>query len=444
MLSAILLQLTQVVIILIMAENMFEHTLTKLAGGLRCLTVPIPASKSMTLMVLVRAGSRYETKDDNGISHFMEHMFFKGAEKYPDTMAVASAIDGSGGSFNAFTGEEMVGYFVKISSAKMEIAYDVLSDMLLKSKFDTEEIVRERGVIVEEIRMHHDDPMSQVHTDYHSLILGDQPLGWDIAGTEEVVNSATREVFLRHHERFYYGANMVICAAGDIDPKKHEEFCDKYFVYSDGPEAARPDPFKKLKTERIFAREKATEQAHFIFGFQTCGSGHEDETPLKVLNTVLGGAMSSRLFYQIRERRGLAYYIHSSLALYNDVGLFQVSAGVNLQKLEEALKCAVAEVEKIKADEIPDEELNRAKQNINGHTDLALEDSRRVASMYGMREVLYGKIKTPEELTAEVNAVTSKQILDAARKYLVDSEMKMAVIGPYKNGSAWENVFQLS
>ncbi|MFQ5431301.1 MAG: M16 family metallopeptidase [Nitrospinota bacterium] len=425
-------------------ENRFEHALTKLSGGLRCLTVPIPSSKSITLMVLVRAGSRYETRDDNGISHFMEHMFFKGAEKYPDTMAVASAIDGSGGSFNAFTSEEMVGYFVKISSAKMETAYDVLSDMLLKSRFNPEEIQRERGVIVEEIRMHHDDPMSQVHLDYHSLILGDQPLGWDIAGTEEVVSSATRDMFLQHHERFYYGANMVICAAGDIDPKKNEELCNKYFVYTDSSEPAKPDPFKKLKTDRVFAREKATEQAHFIFGFQTCGSGHDDETALKVMNTVLGGAMSSRLFYQIRERRGLAYYIHSSLSLYNDVGLFHVSAGVNLNKVEEALKCAVAEIEKITAEEIPEEELNRAKQNINGHTDLALEDSRRVASLYGMREILHGKIKTPEELTAEVNAVTSKQILNAARRYLVDDEMKMAVIGPYKNGSIWDNVFRIS
>lgn len=292
--------------------------------------------------------------------------------------------------------------------------------------------------------MHHDDPMSQVHLDYHSLILGDQPLGWDIAGTEEVVSSATRDMFLQHHERFYYGANMVICAAGDIDPKKNEELCNKYFVYTDSSEPAKPDPFKKLKTDRVFAREKATEQAHFIFGFQTCGSGHDDETALKVMNTVLGGAMSSRLFYQIRERRGLAYYIHSSLSLYNDVGLFHVSAGVNLNKVEEALKCAVAEIEKITAEEIPEEELNRAKQNINGHTDLALEDSRRVASLYGMREILHGKIKTPEELTAEVNAVTSKQILNAARRYLVDDEMKMAVIGPYKNGSIWDNVFRIS
>jgi predicted Zn-dependent peptidase len=374
----------------------------------------------------------------------MEHMFFKGAEKYPDTMAVAGAIDGSGGSFNAFTGEEMVGYFVKISSKRMEIAYDVLSDMLLKSKFDSDEIQRERGVIVEEIRMHHDDPMSQVSLDYHSLILGDQPLGWDIAGTEEIVRSITRDMFLKHHERFYYGRNIVISATGDITPGQNEELCRKYFKYHEGPDAATADSFKKMEADRVFVREKATEQAHFIFGFQTCGANHEDEPALKVMNTVLGGSMSSRLFYQIRERRGLAYYIHSSLSTYNDVGLFEVSAGVNLKKVDEALRCAVAEIDKIKAEKITDEELERAKQNIKGHTDLALEDSRRVAALYGVRELLYRKIKTPEQLAAEIDAVTTDEIHAVARKYLVNDEMKMAIIGPFAKDSTWDTVFGLA
>lgn len=429
-----------------MSSSRFDHTLSRLQGKLRCLTVPIPSSRSITLIVLVRSGSRYETKADNGISHFMEHMFFKGAEKYPDTMAVAGAIDGSGGSFNAFTGEEMVGYFVKIASKRMEIAYDVLSDMLLKSKFDQDEIKRERGVIVEEIRMHRDDPMSQVHMDYHSLMLGDQPLGWDIAGTEEIVNSITREMFLEHHKRFYYGANIVICAAGDITKEKNEELCRKYFVYGDGPDPApaKAKPYQKLETDRVFSREKATEQAHFIFGYQTCGAEHEDEPVLKVMNTILGGSMSSRLFYQIRERRGLAYYIHSSNAAYDDVGLFTVSAGVNLKKVDEALKCAVAEIEKIATEKVSDEELVRAKENIKGHTDLALEDSRRVATFYGIRELLYEKIKTPEQLKAETDAVTADQILAVTQKYFLGKEIKMSIIGPFPKDSTWDKALTLS
>lgn len=427
-----------------MSSSRFDHTLSRLQGKLRCLTVPIPSSRSITLIVLVRSGSRYETKTDNGISHFMEHMFFKGAEKYPDTMAVAGAIDGSGGSFNAFTGEEMVGYFVKISSNKMEIAYDVLSDMLLKSKFEPDEIKRERGVIVEEIRMHHDDPMSQVHLDYHSLVLGDQPLGWDIAGTEEIVNSITRKMFMEHHSRFYHGANIVICASGDITKQQNEELCSKYFVYGNGSGPATAKPYQKMETDRSFAREKATEQAHFIFGFPTCGAEHEDEPVLKVMNTILGGSMSSRLFYQIRERRGLAYYIHSSNSTYDDVGLFMVSAGVNLKKVDEALKCAVAEVGKISSEKVSDEELVRAKQNIKGHTDLALEDSRRVATFYGIHELLYEKIKTPEQLTEEIDAVTADQILAVTKKYFLGKEMKMSIIGPFPKDSTWDGAFTLS
>ncbi|MDH5542879.1 MAG: insulinase family protein [Nitrospinota bacterium] len=427
-----------------MAKKMFEHTKTILDGKLRCLTIPVPTSRSLTLMILVRSGSRYETREDNGISHFMEHMFFKGAERYPDAMAVSSAIDGAGGNFNAFTSEEMVGYFVKISTAKKETAYDVLSDMLLNSKFDEDEIKRERGVIVEEIRMYHDDPMSQVNLDYHSLILGDQPLGWDIAGPEATVTSMTRDNFVKHHERFYYGSNSVITAAGGISPEEHEALCRKYFKFDKGGEPAKAEPFKKMDTDRIYLRNKETEQAHFIFGTYGCRAEHEDVAPFRVLNTILGGQMSSRLFYQIRERRGLAYYINSSLNMYEDVGLFQVSAGVNLDKVEEAIKCAMEEIRKIREEKVTPEELTRAKENIKGHTDLALEDTRRVATLYGMREILYNRIKTPEEIAEEIDAVTIEQVNAVAQKYFVDDQMKLSVIGPYKERNTFEKAFRFS
>jgi predicted Zn-dependent peptidase len=373
----------------------------------------------------------------------MEHMFFKGAKRYPDAMAVSSAIDGTGGSFNAFTGEELVGYYVKITSTKKEVAYDVISDMLLNSKFDKDEIKRERGVIVEEIRMYHDDPMSQVNLDFHQLILGDQPLGWDIAGPEATVMKMTRKNFTTHHERFYYGANCVVTAAGGISPEEHEELCRKYFHFVGGGKPAKAVPFNKLDTDRVYLRNRDTEQAHFIFGFFASRAEHDDVAILKVLNTMLGGQMSSRLFYQIRERRGLAYYIHSGFSTYEDIGLFQVSAGVNLGKVEEALKCALVEVEKIRTEKGTDEELERAKENIKGHTDLALEDTRRVATLYGMREILYNKIKTPEELAAEIDAVTLDQVHAVAEKYFVPDGMKLSVIGPYKDQEKFEKVFKL-
>jgi predicted Zn-dependent peptidase len=418
--------------------------MTVLPWKARCITVPIPAVRSVTLMILVRTGSRFEPKEHNGISHFMEHMFFKGGERYPDTMAVAGAIDGAGGSFNAFTSEEMVGYFVKITSLRKEIAYDVLSDMLLNAKFATEEIAREKDVIIEEIRMHHDDPMSQVSTDFHKLFFGDQPLGWDIAGSEELVSSMTREDFLSHHKKFYYGANCVIVAAGDITPAENETLCSKYFKFGAGEIPAQPKPFEKLETSRIFVRERETEQAHFIFGFSACASETKDEIPLKVLSALLGGSMSSRLFHQIRERRGLAYYINSGLATYFDAGFFQVSSGVNLSKINDALKYALEEMDKVRSALVTPEELTRAKENIKGHTDLALEDSRRVASLYGMRELLYSRIKTPEDIVAEIDAVTAEEILAAAKRYFQNDAMKLAVVGPFKGGPAFfEETFRL-
>ena len=421
----------------------FEHTLTTLPWKLRCITIPLPAVRSITLMVLVRVGSRFESKDHNGISHFMEHMFFKGGQRYPDTMAVAGAIDGAGGSFNAFTSEEVVGYYVKITSARKEIAYDVLSDMLLTAKFATEEIDRERNVIIEEIRMHHDDPTSQVSTDFHRLFFGDQPLGWDVAGTEERVGSLKREHFLSHHRKYYYGANCVITAAGDITPADHEALCSRYFAFGAGDGPASAQPYENLVTDRIFIRERKTEQAHFIFGFPVCGAEEEDEKPLKVASAILGGSMSSRLFHQIRERRGLAYYINSGLATYQDTGIFQVSSGVNLSKIKDALKFALLEMEKIKNEPVPPEELTRAKENIKGHTDLALEDSRRVASLYGVREILYQKIKTPEDLIAEVDAVTVEDIQRVAQKYFLSEKMKLTVVGPYTHDADWDSAFKM-
>ena len=423
----------------------FKHQLTILPGKLRCLTIPVPATRSMTLLVLVRVGSRYETRETNGISHFMEHMFFKGAKKYPDTMAVAGAIDGAGGSFNAFTGEEIVGYYVKISAARKEIAYDVLSDMLMNAKFDAAEIARERGVVIEEIRMHHDDPQNQVYQDFHHGIFGDQPLGWDIAGTEELVTSMTHDHFAEHHRRFYYGANTVITAAGGITPAEHEALCEKYFRFAAAGDApATPAPYAPQSTDRMLIRERDTEQAHFVFGFPACAAEAEDEKVLKVASVILGGSMSSRLFYQIRERRGLAYYVNASFSSYQDTGVFQISAGVNLDKIQDALKYALEEIEKLKREPVTDEELTRSKENIKGHTDLALEDSRRVASLYGVRELLYNNIKTPEMLAAEVDSVTAEQIQAVAQRYFADAAMKLAVVGPLKRDETWDKVFRLS
>ena len=408
-----------------------DYAIDRLDSGLTVLTAPMPSTRSATLMVMAGAGSRYEDKRINGLSHFMEHMFFKGAKRYPDAMAVASAIDSIGGVFNAFTAEEKVAYFVKLSAAKKETAYDVLSDMLLDSRFDKEEIDRERGVIIEEIRMYNDDPMSKVHTDFTRHFYGDQPLGWDIAGPEENIMSVTRDDFLKFRETHYPASACVVIAAGNVTHEENLSFAQKYFRFDNNGAKVAPKPFQAMGGDRSLLTERKIEQAHFVLGYPVPGEEDPVSPPLKVLSNILGGTMSSRLFYQIRERRGLAYYIRSARHAYTDTGAMKISAGVNVDKVEEALSAIMDEVAKICDKGITVDELGKGKENLKGKNDLALEDSMTVAMLYGVRQTLFGKVKTPEAINAEIDAVTLEEVNQAAAKYLDPAKVKMAILGPY-------------
>lgn len=411
------------------AENNFKKQV--LGNGLRVITVPMPASRSVTVMVMVSAGSRHEERRLNGLSHFMEHMFFKGAKRYPDAMAVASAIDSVGGAFNAFTGEERVGYFVKLSSSKMRIAYDVISDMLLNSKFDANEIDRERGVIIEEIRMYNDDPMSRAQIDFKLHFFGDQPLGWDIAGPESVISSVTRDDFIHYRDRFYTAGNCVLVAAGGVTHDENLALAQEFFTFGAGGTKLAAEPFQEKKGTRSFLRNREIEQAHIVMGFPIPGEESADQPALKILNNAMGGTMSSRLFHEVRERRGLAYYIRSSRNAYSDTGALKISAGVNVGKAEEAIAVIMEEMRRAAETGITPDEFEKGRENIKGRTDLSLEDSMSVASLYASHEALYGKVKTPEEYAAEIDAVTLEQVNAAARKWLDASSVRLALLGPF-------------
>ncbi|VAX15262.1 FIG007959: peptidase, M16 family [hydrothermal vent metagenome] len=402
-----------------------------LQNGLRVITVPTYPTKSVTIMIMAAAGSRHEERRVNGISHFMEHMFFKGAKRHTNAMEVASAIDSVGGSFNAFTGEERVGYFVKLSAKKKKVAYDVVSDMLLNSKFEQEEIDRERGVIIEEIRMYNDDPMSRVQMDFKEHFYGDQPLGWDIAGPESVIQSVNRKDFIEYKDRHYSAANCVLVAAGGITHEENIAMAEQFFTFENHGTRMSATPFKKLEGKRSTLRKRDIEQAHFTLGFPIPGDEHEDQAALKIFNNALGGTMSSRLFYQIRERRGLAYYIRSARSTYVDTGALKVSAGINVAKLGDAIACVMDEIIKAAEEGITEDEFIKSRDNIKGRNDLALENSMSVAGLYAGHETLHGKIKTPEEITAEIDAVTLEQANAVAKKYLDPSQVRLAALGPY-------------
>lgn len=418
-----------------MAVNFAKETLD---NGLRVITVPMPAARSVTVMVMAGAGSRHEDRRLNGLSHFMEHMFFKGAKKYPDAMAVSSAIDSVGGVFNAFTGEERVGYFVKLSAGKTRVACDVLSDMLLNSKFDADEIGRERGVIIEELRMYNDDPGSRVQMDFKSHFFGDQPLGWDIIGTEENINTVTRDDFIHYRDRFYTSSNCIIVAAGGITHEQNMALTRELFTFPKGDGRPKAEAYTPIAGTRSYLRKKDIEQAHIVMGFPIPGDDDPVQPVLKVLNNAMGGTMSSRLFHEVRERRGLAYYIRSSRQAYVDTGAVIVSTGVNVAKAEEAISCVIGEIRKAAREGISREEVEKAKENIKGRTDLSLEDSMSLASLYASHETLHGKVKTPEEYAAEIDAVTLDAVNAAAAKYFDAAKVRMAILGPFDDVAVFD------
>jgi len=406
---------------------------TTLKNGLRVVTHHLSGTKSVTVLVLVGAGSRYETKDINGISHFVEHMFFKGAKRYKNTKEVSEAIDGVGGDFNAFTGKEYAGYFVKVASAYVDLALDVLSDMLLNARFDQVEINKERGVIMEEYNMYQDTPMYQVGWDFERLIYGDQPMGWDQVGTKEVIMGINHDDFVKYKQKLYLPNNTVVAIAGDV---KHDEAVKKVAGFFDfeGTKTARFEAIKENKDmRRVYLRKKKTEQAHIMLGFPGYPEEHADHYAAKILSIVLGGNMSSRMFLSVREKQGLAYHISTSTDDYTDTGTFTTNAGVTVDKIDQAIKAVIAEYKKTLDAKIPEEEAKKARDFLKGKMVLRLEDSEEYAHLLGKYELLYGKGRTAEAIFKSVDAVTSEDMQRVARDLFRGDRIYMSVIGPYES-----------
>jgi predicted Zn-dependent peptidase len=405
---------------------------TKLENGLRIVTQNLENTKSVTVLVLVGAGSRYEIAKINGISHFLEHMFFKGAKKYKNTKEVSEAIDGVGGDFNAFTGKEYAGYFIKVADKHVGLAMDVLSDMLIYSRFDEDEIGRERGVIMEEYNMYQDTPMHQIGWDYERLIYGDQPMGWDQVGTKEVIMGVKQKDFIDYKNKLYSADNTVIAVAGHVDHDETVKQIRNFFSFDGRKKAIQFDPIKANNAKkRIYLRNKKTEQAHLMLGFEGYPEEHKDHYVAKLLSIILGGNMSSRMFLSVRERQGLAYYISTSTDDYTDTGTFSTNAGVSLEGIDKAIVAVNHEYGKMLQDAVPEMELKKAKEFLKGKLVLRLEDSEEYAHLLGKYQLLYDKIVTPEEIMEEIDKVNVKDIGRVAKDLFRQDRMYLAVIGPY-------------
>jgi predicted Zn-dependent peptidase len=408
-----------------------------LDNGLRLLTADLPYAQSVAVVVMLAAGSRYETDEISGIAHFSEHMFFKGTEKRPSTKEIAGAIDAIGGEFNAFTGKEYTVYYVKCAADDRDVALDVLVDMLRNSRFEEEEIEREKGVIIEEMNMYYDTPRDFISAVYEELLWGDQPLGRDIIGRKETVRAATHDTFMGYLDRWYKPSRMVLGVAGRIGEGLPERAQELLGDMADA-ETGEPAPTTPHADGRVRVHTKQSEQAHVILGVQSLPLDHPDRYALQLVATTLGGGMSSRLFSEVRERRGLAYYVHGLNHSYTDAGTLYSQAGVDIDRIDDAVGTIAAELRKIASEPVPAEELEKARNFAKGRFVLQLESPQGLM-LFGLRkEVLERTLPDPDEVLRGIDAVTSEDVARVASELITADRLRLAVIGPFDDASRFE------
>ncbi|MDQ7814657.1 MAG: pitrilysin family protein [Patescibacteria group bacterium] len=408
------------------------HTLK---NGMSAILVPQKGAESMTLFVLVKVGSRYETRAINGASHFIEHLMFKGTEKRPNTEIISRELDRYGAEYNAYTDKDITAYYIKMDAAKTTLAVDMLYDMLFHSKYDPEEIERERGVIIEEINMYEDNPRMHVDDLVEEALFPDSTLGWNIAGPRETIRKVSREELIAYRDAYYIPKRMTVVMAGKVSPDALN-LLEKTFGTVKRPVGRdkRFDVFKAPKRLRDATglQNKQTEQVQFAMSFHGLKMQDSKLPAASLLSTIMGGTMSSRLFIQIRERRGLCYSISSGHQAREDVGLFTILAGLDKTRMPEAIKAIIHELKDVVKNGVTDEELKRAKDHIRGRVTLAFEDSATQAEWYGKDWLFRGRIETSDERMRRFAKVTKQDVHRLAGQIFDPAHMATAVIGPYR------------
>ncbi len=451
-----------------------------LPNGIRIITVPMLSIESVTVLVMVGAGSRYENKANSGISHFLEHMAFKGTTKRPTALSISTLIDGIGGECNAFTGKEVTGYYIKSAAAHVELSVDVLSDMLQNSLFDQAEINKEKGVILEEINLYEDTPARKIGDVFERLLYGDVPMGWDISGEKDVIKKTTRVDFVRYLDSLYSADRITVVISGGVEVKKAEELVIKYFgkmkkfktdpyapvipsdpslslrahsinsVRGNLPNLEDPHVGRSLlppqddkRDARVLIKHKKTEQVHIALGVKTVAINNPDRYPLSVLSAILGGGMSSRLFHEVREKRGLGYYVRSHSEEYQDTGYFCSTAGVDPKRIDEAITVILEQYQQVAGGtlHVADSELKKAKEYMKGHFILDMEDSRSVAGFYATQELLEDHIDNMEDILVKIDKVTKDDVLRVAQTYLT-KPMQLAIIGDFEDKDHFQKLLE--
>lgn len=408
---------------------------TTLANGIRVVTGPMTGVKSASLIFSYAVGSRFEPAPIAGVAHFLEHMLFKGTERRPDPMMISQEVEGVGGMLNAATGREGTSYWCKVPSTHFALSYDVLADILRNSVIDADELAKERSVIVEEIRSIQDSPEELVHEIIDEVVWGEQPVGRSIAGSEETVGAIDRAGMVDFWQRNYGPNRLVITAAGDVKHAEVVELTERFFGDLPAPDA--PDEWDQTANEQQEARvrllERETEQAHLCLSMPALPYTTERRYVQGTIEAILSSGMSSRLFQEIREKRGLVYSVYGYFRPYIDVGQGVIYAGTDLERVEETVAASVEELRKLRDEPVPDEELRRTKDLRKGRLLMGLEDSRSVASWLGSQEITYGEIRSPEEVMERIEAVTVEEVQELARELFQPEKMSLALVGPYSD-----------
>jgi len=407
---------------------------TTLKNGLRIITVPQKETKAVTVLVMTGTGSKYEEKKFSGISHFVEHIAFKGTKKRKGPMEVTEILDRVGGEMNAFTGEEYTGYYAKVDNIYFDIAIDWISDIFINSTMPGAEVEKERGVIIEEIKMFDDNPMRNIGDIWRKALYGDQPAGWFIGGTKSSVLNIKREDMFDYVHSQYTAKNTVVCIVGNIKERQAIEMTKKCFSkIPTSQNKGKISVIEKQTEPNVYILDKKTNQTTMALGVRGYNHLHPDRYIMDVIATLLGGMMSSRIFDEVREKLGAAYYVATYNESDSDTGFLSTFAGIDNSKINKVIETILREYKKLTEVKVSAKELKKIKDHLRGKIVLGMESSDAQASFYCTQELLKNKIISVEEIIKQIDKVSSGDIMRVAKDIFKEEKLNLAIIGPYKN-----------
>lgn len=418
-----------------------QYKKTTLKNGLRIITVPMKSTHAVTAMVLVKAGSDFEEKNKSGISHFLEHMCFQGTQSRPNTGDVSRELDSLGAESNAFTGKEYTGYFAKAHNKNLPKLIEIVSDIYLNPIFNKDAIEREKGVVVEEMKMYEDMPQAKVGEVFEALLYGDQPAGRPIIGNEKVVKSLTQKDLIDYRSKYYTAKNTVIVISGNFNEKKAIEMVKENFKnIKTGTKNTRVKTKENQSKPKVKLFYKDTDQAHIILGFRAFDIHNKNNYKVSLLETVLGKGMSSRLFKKLRDELGLCYYVRAGQDTADDRGYFAVATGVAKDRVKEAISAILEEFKKISKELVPKEEITKAKELRIGNMYLSLETSDSIGDFFAFQTLYDLEVKTPEQKAEKLQSATSEDVIKMAKEIFNSKTLNLAIVGPYKDSKEFESV----